>query len=301
MTADAQPVRLDELAIVVVNYDSHQLLERNLSATVAAAAPGECVVVDAFSSSQERHALGAVCERHGWRLIAQDTNPGFGASANAGAEVAIELGCQQLLFLNPDATIDAESMRLLVGRLSNTTPQLIAPRILRPDGSVWFDGAVTDRRRGVPGHDPGPGEEIRWLTGACLAASASTWQQLGGFDDDYFMYFEDVDLSYRCVQSGGEVIVVADATAIHDVGATQAGTKSALYVRYCCRNRLLFAAKHLERRDLARWLVASPRASWRIARRGIRRRHLAHSARLVAAMVVGTAQGCGHALGSMVR
>ena len=94
-------------------------------------------------------------------------------------------------------------------------------------------------------HDELDGDRT-WQTGACFLATIAMWDVVGGFDDDYFMYWEDIDLSWRWREAGGALLLRADATAVHDAGGTQSGAgKSSLYVYFNCRNRLLFARKRL--------------------------------------------------------
>ena len=65
-----------------------------------------------------------------------------------------------------------------------------------------------------------------WQTGACFMATIAMWDEVGGFDDDYFMYWEDIDLSWRWREAGGTLIVRPEATAVHDAGGTQSGAAS---------------------------------------------------------------------------
>lgn len=295
MTDSARPPA-DGLAVVVVNYGSHQLLRRHLAPVHRSALNAQVIVADSYHSPEERTAVADLADAEGWQLVALPDNPGFGAAANAGVRAGLDAGCDTVLLLNPDATLAAPVLEALVQRSRKQPMTLLAPRIERPDGGAWFDGGVTDRRTGLPGRRPRPGDGIEWITGACLVTSAALWERLGGFDDDYFMYWEDVDLSFRCIEAGGSLQVCHDLIAVHEVGATQGEGKSPLYIHSCCRNRLLFAAKHLTRREIVRWIAFTPRSSWLIARRGTRRSILIRSPRLLWAMVSGTAAGLGAAI-----
>lgn len=293
-------VAFDRVAVVVINFRSHEMLERNLSVLDADVDGVTFVVVDSFSSMAERRSMQAICSRRSWRFVGLETNPGFGAAANAGAADAAEQGCRTIVFLNPDAYIDADSLRELATMIDVRPDRLVAPVVLRPDGSTWFAGAAHDRRTGLPGRTPTPADTIPWLTGACLAVSLDLWQRVGGFDPDYFMYWEDVDLSFRCSEMGAELAVADQVSVVHDVGGTQPGGKSPMYVRYCCRNRLLFAAKHLGRTEVLRWILWTPRSSWLIARRAARRRELVRSPALLWAMLAGTLDGAARAVGRLL-
>lgn len=271
------------LAIVVVSFGSSGLLAQHLASTAAEAPEARVVVVDNFSAVAERDAVRALTARMGWTLVAMDANAGFGGGANAGASLAFADGAEAVLLLNPDASIDLASMEALAAAGDALT--LRSPVVRTPEGRLWFGGLDVDmvdgeirnpRRRGErPGGQPAP-----WLSGACLWITREVWQLTGGFDHDYFLYWEDVDLSRRVVERGGSLLVVADATAVHDEGGThrtprqRAEAKSELYYYWNIRNRMRFAAAHLDAAGVERWRRTALRAAWRIVLRGGRRQLL---------------------------
>lgn len=283
-----------DLGIVVVNYGSSSLLARNLVALDQLVRPERIVVVDNFHSTYERQALTALASSRGWSLVANESNLGFGAAMNLGVDRAEKLGAVYLLLLNPDVEITAAVVEELAGECSRRPESIVSPRILRHDGSDWFRGGTvllgagrTSTARDADSSAPGG-----WLSGACLVLHIDLWRQLGGFDDDYFLYWEDVDLSWRCAAAGGGLLVRDDLSAVHSVGGTQPGAgKSPQYVYYNCRNRLLFAAKHLTRRQLRRWLVASPGYAWQVLGRGGRRALARRPFSLFGAALRGTISG----------
>jgi glycosyltransferase involved in cell wall biosynthesis len=129
-------------------------------------------------------------------------------------------------------------------------------------------------------------------------------RRIDGYDESYFLYWEDVDLGYRAVSAGGSVILREDLVAVHDEGGTHGDSPrstghSALYYRYNCRNRMLFAARNLPRRTLLRWLLLTPRVSWEILLRG-GRRQLLRSPGLLWSAVAGSLAGVAQALPALV-
>lgn len=266
------------LALVVVNYGAAMMVEQNMSGPASAEACSLVVVVDNYLSDEESSRMRSVAYRHGWTLMPLPTNVGFGTACNLGARAAFEGGCTSVVFLNPDATISSEDLARL-GEATIADPSaLIAPVVRRPDGSRWSRlGRIAVHGSGLARmQDPVGDDDVAWLTGACLAVHRLMWDRLGGFDDDYFLYWEDVDLSYRCHLLGGRNILREDLTAVHDVGGTQVGGsgKSPTYYYYNCRNRLLFAAKHLAPRDRWRWLWGTPRDVRTVLNRGGPRQYL---------------------------
>jgi N-acetylglucosaminyl-diphospho-decaprenol L-rhamnosyltransferase len=289
------------LGIVVVNYGSSRLLEGNLAAIDRSDLPESVVVVvDSQSTASERDAVQALAERHGWLAETPDANVGFGGGMNLGVERAIAAGCSAFLLLNPDVTIDATAIAALAEASVADPMTVLSPRLTRPDGSLWFSGARLDRRTGLTRYRPDgpPNAPDRWLSGACLLVTRTCWERVGGFDDRYFLYWEDVDLSQRVLEHSGDLRVLDDVTAVHAVGGTQrADGMSTTYCRYMCRNRLLFAATHVPRRDRLRWLALAPRYARRILlgdgrAAALRRPSLAVSA------AIGTAAGAAAVLRS---
>lgn len=274
---------------MVVNFGVHDLVEVNLVRSLGHDFPGSVVVVDCWYDDEERSAIVDVCDRHGWSCLPLPSNAGFGGGVNRGAEVAVRSGASELLVVNPDAWIDIESIRRLHARVRAEPRTLVAPRVLRPNGTLYSDendlyldtGAMLWRRLRDGGT---PASRIHtWVSGACFLISARLWGASGGFDEDYFLYWEDVDLSRRITLAGGGVEVVQSVCAVHDEGSTQrdergSRQKSPAYYYYNARNRLVYAAKHLPREDQRRWLMATPRTTYGFAKQG-GRRQLAHPSR----------------------
>ena len=283
-----------DLGIVVVNYGDPTLLEENLVPLARSIHRGHVVVVDNFSGLTQRAATVALARREGWALIAPALNLGFGAGANAGARHLINRGCHRLLLLNPDALIDEAGVRTLADACAADPASLQCPRIVRPDGTAWFTGGTVDitaaRTRADSRSDSSAPNG--WVTGACLMVHSSMWQWLGGFDERYFLYWEDVDLSWRCTRAGGSLVVRGDVTVVHGVGGTQGGTgKSPVYMYFNIRNRMLFAVTHLTRRQVLRWFVLSPGYAADVMQRGGRRDLLRHLGPLLLAGIRGSFRG----------
>jgi len=271
-------------AIIVVNYGSHSLLQTNLLAVSDAVPEALCVVIDNFTTTDEQQSVKKFGDQHGWLTVMLPSNQGFGEGVNAGATAAFAAGASILLVLNPDATIDRESVVRLVSGVRDDPMLMVAPHIRWSDGRTWFSGSdlyLGDGRMGSPRRRAErAGEPFQeWLTGACFAVSKALWTSIGGFDPDYFLYWEDVDLSFRAVEAGGHLRVDLEAEAVHDEGGTHPDrvsgrAKSELYYYYNIRNRLVFATKHTDSEDLAHWLRVTPRVSYEVLLQGGRRQFL---------------------------
>lgn len=271
---------MPSFAVVTVNYGSSSLIAENF-ARLALGPDGRLIIVDSFSSVEEQEAIAAVASDLGAECVLLEENRGYGGGTNAGAAVAIRHGAEVIVPLNPDASIDEASLRTIVER-AHATRDLVSPRIVSGTGAPWFAGAdlylddgTTAGRARRADREGRPRRE--WATGACFALAADVWVELGGFDEEYFLYWEDIDLSHRVLDAGGG-LVLADATVVHDEGGTHEVTadraKSPTYYYYNIRNRMLYARKHLDPAAVRRWARSSPRVGYGILLQGGRRQLL---------------------------
>ncbi len=153
------------------------------------------------------------------------------------------------------------------------------------DGDGLADHAVLDlddgATHGAVWAAKNPDARVRrWLTAAVLMVNESAWEETGGFDEDYFLYWEDVDFALRVDDAGGALRLVETATAVHDEGGTQGGgdpsvrAKSSAYYYHNVRNRMLIAAKLFDDETVRRWNGRSLTAAREILLRGGRRQLL---------------------------
>ncbi|MET1045066.1 MAG: hypothetical protein ABWX59_13220 [Microbacteriaceae bacterium] len=259
-----------DLGIVVVAYGSPDLLARNLVELGRRLPHGRVVVVDNFSGLAAREATTVLCEREGWTLLAPGLDLGFAAAVNAGVRLLRSRGCRLLLMLDPAVRIDAATLVALALDCAANPQRLVSPRIVQPTGTPWFGGGTVDIRRGrtrtgSAADSAAPGG---WLSAACLMIHAGLWDWLDGFDESYFLQWEDVDLSWRCVAAGGSLVVREDLTVVRTDSGQAPAQRSPLQVYSACRNRLAFAARHLSRRHLIRWLLLSPVYAMEVLRSG---------------------------------
>ena len=165
-------------------------------------------------------------------------NLGYSGGNNRGIEWAVSRGAEWLLVVNNDTVVDADCVRLLLDAAS-IEPRLaaVAPLIVRHDDPtrVWFAGGRFDRVRAVGVHEhmgglateiqsDGQGNEPAWrestfLTGCCLLLRPSALRDVGLFQDDFFAYGEDLELSLRLRAANWKVGWVPAARIAHRVPA----------------------------------------------------------------------------------
>lgn len=300
LRSDVAAQRTTGYAVIIVNYGDPALVAGNIGPEVDADDGALVVLVDNFHSQEARASAAALSAERGWLFVAA-ANDGFGAGVNLGVAAARRRGHHAFITVNPDAIAPRAVLRELARHVDADPLALVSPFMDTGDGEPHFRGARMHRRTGQmrsgwSEFDDDP-EWANWLSGACLAFSARAFDLLGGFDEDYFLYWEDVDISRRAAEQGMRLEIRPDLLVIHDEGGTQeAGssrTKSPTYYFYNIRNRMLFGRRHLRGRRWAGWVAASPRQSTRIWMRGGRKQALTEPKGLLAAargLLAGAAQ-----------
>ena len=267
------------LALLSVNYGSAALLEQNLRPLCEQLPELAVFITDNYSTQPEREAVRALADSARWTLL-ESANLGYGTGTNLAAQAAIASGATHLLLLNPDAAIGSHGIRVLA-EVSLAHPRaLVAPlqfdlqgRQKAPGRFVRLTDGIMTAPRLVGTLEPTPGL-VPWLSAACLLVPTQLWCDVGGMPEEYFLYWEDVEFSFRALASGAELIITPNAQCLHDQGGTQrvpgataVSRKTQTYLYYNARNRLLFAGRNLPPDHQSRWRRRSPRAALRLIRR----------------------------------
>ena len=283
-----------DVQLVTVNYGSSRLLERNLVGLPQAT---RVVVVDNYLDAAERIRIVELGASRGWTVLVPDSNLGFGDGVNLGVERALADGAEVVLVVNPDAVMTGANAEVLARSALSHPRALVAPLVSNSDGKINFSGQEVDVDAGGTRRADVTTARHPWLTGACLAFTPGAWRRSGGFASDYFLYWEDVDLSWNMLERGGELHLEKSVTVVHDAGGTQERSKisgkSPIYIYYNCRNRLVFAARNLPSVQARSWARGSVRYACEVLLRGGSRRVLLSPRHLWAAMR-GTRSGLAH-------
>jgi GT2 family glycosyltransferase len=209
---DVEPL---PLAAVIVNWNGGEHVVRCVESLLESRpAPAEILVVDNASTDGSAQR---VADREGVTVLETGSNLGFAGGANAGARATT---APIILFLNPDVRFHPDALAALARAFEDPRVGVAGPELRNPDGTVQNRGLVID----PTGHPVGAEDDaVFYVSGCALAARRELFEALSGFDDDYFMFVEDLDLCWRVQLVGSRVAAVPDAVAVHDGGASISG------------------------------------------------------------------------------
>lgn len=225
------------MAVAVVSYNTRDQLRACLASAFADDA-GLVVVADNGSTDGSIEMVTAEFPRA--VLLVDRSNPGYGGAANAAVA---RCDADYVLLLNSDTILERGALAALRAYLDvHPRAAIVGPRLVNPDGTLqrsvhqfptplvtlleyswigWAVGLVPGLRRFYAAADPHRrARAVSWVTGAALAIRKSAFESVGGFDRAFFMYFEEVDLSYRLHQAGWETHFAPVTDVMHIGGAS---------------------------------------------------------------------------------
>jgi N-acetylglucosaminyl-diphospho-decaprenol L-rhamnosyltransferase len=225
----------------------------------------EIVVVDTSGAAS---TVEAPREGDRWRVYMAPTNPGFGAACNLGAR---QTRSEYLLFLNADVIL-AEDACLRMTSLAEQYQRTAAvgPRIIGSDGevelsarafpSIWtgifgrsslatrlLRRALRVPRPVAPALSPGS-RTVDWISGACMLVRRRAFEEVGGFDEVYWMYWEDADLCRRLRDRAWDTMLCVEAGARHSTGSSGQSTRT---IEAFHRSAARYHERHLARNPLS--------------------------------------------------
>lgn len=217
--------------VVVPNWNGAEDLPACLDSLLAQTLKPHVVVVDNGSNDNSLELLQT--KYRDVDIVALAKNRGFAGGVNAGIKKAIADGAEYVALLNNDAVADKNWLKKLAELLdSNPIAGICTGAITDKDGSidstgefytVW--GLPYPRGRGEPTDKKFKAAEIFGASGGASMYRVKMLRQIGLFDEDFFAYYEDVDLSFRAQLAGWKVAYVPEAVVYHQIGATSSKIK----------------------------------------------------------------------------
>jgi GT2 family glycosyltransferase len=261
-----------DLSILIVNWNIAPLLRRCLASIIAA--PGvtlaedatslrtEIIIVDNASSDDSRDLLAR--EFPAVRVIANAANVGFTQANNQA--LALARG-DSVLFLNPDTEIIGDALRSMVGYLqAHPDVGALGPQLRYGDGQIqssrrrfptlataflestllhqWWPENPVARRYHMADRPDDQEQDVDWVVGACIMARRAVVEQIGGFDERFFMYSEEMDWCRRVKAAGWRIVYLPAAQVIHYEGKSSEQAVAARHIYFNISKILYFRKYH---------------------------------------------------------
>lgn len=255
-----------DLSVCIVNWNTRQYLERAIASALESDPKLDIEVVVLDNASADGSADMVRTHFPGVRLLESDTNLGFARGYN---RAAAETSGRHIFMLNPDTLVRTGAPATLVSFLdSQPEAGAAAPRVLNPDGTLQHSCRRFPRPiaailrntivgRLLPGDpfrrnylmtdwDHASVRQVDWVSGAAICIRRETWEEVGGFDEGFYMYAEDIDWCLRAKQAGWRVYYVPDAVVVHRIGASSDQRPLRMVVEFH-RSMARFYRKHYAR------------------------------------------------------
>jgi GT2 family glycosyltransferase len=230
------------VSIHILNYNGGEDILRCLRSVQQLAFRDFCIVV-IDNASTDTSLARIQAEFPEVRIIRNTANLGFGAGHNVGIREALNQDTPFIWLLNQDATVAPDSLNSLVHAVQKDSQiGALSPIILNLDDTVWFESGKIDWWRMRAVHTPkNPFIDPEHLSGCAIFLRTEALRKAGVFDENFFLYYEDADLSLRIRQAGFRLLVEPKSKVWHTEASNRQSELKTLWLVW---SGLLFFRKH---------------------------------------------------------
>jgi GT2 family glycosyltransferase len=277
-----------KISAVLLNYNNEQFtIDCLRSLQHATYCNLEVIVMDNGSKLESIQAIKAAARKA--IVVELGENLGFTGGNNAGLKYALAHGADYVILLNNDTIVAPDMFDILINTMEkDPSIGVVGPMIYYYDAPdmIWSAGGrinwnngntsmvgLNETDRGQFGEVP---QSTDFVTGCALLARRDVWEQIGGLDENFFIYYEETEWCVRAARAGFKIAYVPTAMMWHKIGLDARATTPQVYY-YMTRNRLLFL--HKTHAGLRTWLGLAGEfthtlLSWSLRPKWKDRRHL---------------------------
>lgn len=243
----------EKLSIIIVNYKSEKYLAKCVSSIKEKILGVDYEIIVVNNDDLDIKCPGEI------KLINTGKNIGFGAACNAGAKIAQG---EILCFLNPDTEIISENIGELLKKLEdNKKIAVIGPKLVMENGKIqwWCAGKEFTFWRLIKNNiglidskkiwESEKEISADWVSGAALFMKREVFEKVGGFDEDFFMYFEDENLCRRIKKLGYEVLYCPEFSILHLCGKSRSSILKQKMQFF--KSMLVYAGKRMKKHQIS--------------------------------------------------
>lgn len=276
---------MDKAAVIIVHYGGEKDTRECLNSILINRENPLFQIIVVINPSQKSSFAGYLKKNYPQILVIEnERNTGFSEGNNIGIKRALRSDCEYIILLNNDTIVPIELFDKLVS-FAKKDPNLglMSPKIYFAKGFeyhkdrysdeergkvLWYAGGIFDwkniyvNHRGVDEIDEGQYDQISetdFATGCCMLMTKKAIERVGLFDENYFLYYEDIDYSIRVRKNKMKVIYYPQAFLWHKNASSSGKPGSKLHIYYQNRNRLYFGFKYADVRTKKSLVIDSLR------------------------------------------
>lgn len=249
---------MTSLSIIIVNYKSWSVLEKCLESILSQGIDDiEVIIVD--NNSNDGLITKFKKKYINFKWISNKINAGFSKACNQGAEIAKN---EYYLFLNPDTELEKNSLVKMKSIIDNFPNSILSISQLDSDGNIGFpygnflsirtfngiirflDRLISLENRNI--NNEKPFIKPNWVSGSFLLIDRENFNKLGGWDEDYWMYYEDMDLCKRANNIGIDIVLINSISCTHHHGkSSKVNLKTRVKAKtHSIKSGVIFIEKH---------------------------------------------------------
>ncbi|NOQ21329.1 MAG: glycosyltransferase [Candidatus Aegiribacteria sp.] len=238
------------VAVILVNYGQWELTEKCIDSLNRSS--GVDIRITLIDNCSSEPVPSWVTSRKGLRFKRMEENIGFAGGNNVGFRMSRGDEAEYTLFLNNDAEVFPETVRNLAGYLSeNSETGIVAPAVYwKSDPKrLWSAGGKLVKWKmrfeqmdiAEKEYSPDEGVKVDFVSGCAMMIRTALFSRIGGFREDFFMYYEDADLCRKVIEQGYSVEVLPSETVLHSVASGSGGELSKIAIYFSERNRIVLS------------------------------------------------------------
>lgn len=220
--------------IIIVNYKGKGSLNTCLKSVYASNyLEKEVVIVDNASKDGSLELARAQFTRA--HFIISEKNRGFASGANLGIRFALERTADYIFLLNNDAKLERKTLSHMMRFAEKLGPCIVSPKIIFPNGKEWFSGGKIDWVRFRSQHlehkeNTKDQENVEYVPGCAMLIEKTVFSAIGLFDEQFFLYYEDVDFCFRARKAKFPIRVLLTEKVFHEEKSEKNQVKKVYYL-----------------------------------------------------------------------
>jgi GT2 family glycosyltransferase len=242
-----------KISIIIVNYNGCKDTEQCLESIECTIGTDSCEIFVIDNNSSDGSIESIKLQFPEVKILPQQNNLGFGKANNIGAKAS---SCEFLFFLNNDTILTEDVITPLCSFLQeDPLCGAVGPLLLNADGTYqhsfgcfpsilneWRIRKETGKVTAIPADRSA--KEVDWVTFAAVMIRRAVFEEVGGFDENYFMYFEDSDFCLRLLKKGYRSVYLPKCSLIHARGASRTKQSEDKIAAEYRRSQLYYYKKH---------------------------------------------------------